>query len=118
MAATVASATRPWDGSVMRPPRDAVVDWAWTTPALAISQSTWMAMTRCMTQTSWSKPRRYSRPWSPVKELICDAMGLARRRDAVAPSLVLAGLLLGFCPAAFALDPALDASQYAHTAWR
>src|SRR5262245_35101768 len=45
-------------------------------------------------------------------------MSIARGRDAVAPALALAGLLLAFCPAALALDPALDASQYAHTAWR
>jgi len=45
-------------------------------------------------------------------------MGIARGRDAVAPTLALAGLLLAFGPAALALDPALDASQYAHTAWR
>src|SRR4030095_3600249 len=30
----------------------------------------------------------------------------------------LAALLLASCPCAFALDPALDVSQYAHTAWR
>jgi signal transduction histidine kinase/ligand-binding sensor domain-containing protein len=28
------------------------------------------------------------------------------------------GVLLACCPCAFALDPALDVSQYAHTAWR
>ena len=33
-------------------------------------------------------------------------------------SLVLAGVLLLFCPDAFALDPSLDVSQYAHTAWK
>jgi len=31
---------------------------------------------------------------------------------------VLAGILLTWCPYASALDPALDVSQYAHTAWR
>ena len=31
--------------------------------------------------------------------------------------LVLAGVLLA-CPRTFALDPALDVSQYAHTAWK
>src|SRR6516162_11425489 len=31
--------------------------------------------------------------------------------------LVLAGVLLA-CPRTFALDPALDISQYAHTAWK
>jgi signal transduction histidine kinase/ligand-binding sensor domain-containing protein len=30
---------------------------------------------------------------------------------------VLAGILLGWLPRAFALEPALDISQYAHTAW-
>src|SRR5882672_6231269 len=33
-------------------------------------------------------------------------------------SLLLAGVLLAWCPGAWALDPALDVSQYAHTAWR
>ena len=32
--------------------------------------------------------------------------------------LVLAGMLLAWCPCAEALDPALDVSQYAHTAWK
>ncbi|MGH9840818.1 MAG: two-component regulator propeller domain-containing protein [Blastocatellia bacterium] len=32
--------------------------------------------------------------------------------------LLLAGLLLAWCPSTFALDPALDVSQYAHTAWK
>src|ERR1700730_1391506 len=40
-----------------------------------------------------------------------------RRRDAVALGIVLAGMLLGGCPCAFALNPALDVSQYAHTPW-
>ena len=28
------------------------------------------------------------------------------------------GILLAFCPCAFALDPSLDINQYAHTAWK
>ena len=40
-----------------------------------------------------------------------------RGRSVVALGLVLPGLLL-VCPYAFALDPALDVSQYAHTAWK
>ncbi len=31
--------------------------------------------------------------------------------------IFLAGVMLAWCPCAFALDPALDVSQYAHTAW-
>ncbi len=31
---------------------------------------------------------------------------------------VLAGMLLGTCPPAFALNPALEVNQYAHTAWK
>jgi ligand-binding sensor domain-containing protein len=31
---------------------------------------------------------------------------------------VLAGMLLAGAPYAFALNPALDVSQYAHTAWK
>ena len=43
--------------------------------------------------------------------------GEQRGRAVVAPGTVLAGILLALNPGAFALDPALDASQYAHTAW-
>src|SRR5258706_1453881 len=43
---------------------------------------------------------------------------LGRGRAVAAPGIVLAGLLLAWCPRAFALNPALDVSQYAHTAWR
>jgi ligand-binding sensor domain-containing protein/signal transduction histidine kinase len=41
-----------------------------------------------------------------------------RRGQALALGLVLAGILLVSCPRALALDPSLDVSQYAHTAWR
>ena len=34
------------------------------------------------------------------------------------PCVALAGLLLVWCPCARALDPTLDVSQYAHTAWK
>lgn len=49
-------------------------------------------------------------------------MGLVGRahgriRDAAALGAVLAGMLLAGRPCAFALNPALDVSQYAHTAW-
>src|SRR5262245_11052907 len=40
-----------------------------------------------------------------------------RARFALATGIVLACLLL-CCPSAFALNPALDVSQYAHTAWK
>jgi len=33
-------------------------------------------------------------------------------------SILLAGLLLAWCPRALALNPTLDVSQYAHTAWK
>jgi signal transduction histidine kinase/ligand-binding sensor domain-containing protein len=33
-------------------------------------------------------------------------------------SILLAGVLLAWCPCAMALDAALDVSQYAHTAWK
>ena len=39
-------------------------------------------------------------------------------RGAVALGLVLAGMQLASSPHALALDPALDVSQYGHTAWR
>ena len=41
-----------------------------------------------------------------------------RARTSVVLSVVLAGMLLVVRPCAFALDPALDVSQYAHTAWK
>ena len=36
----------------------------------------------------------------------------------VQQSILLAGVLLALCPGAFALNPALDVSQYAHTSWK
>src|SRR5690242_18347298 len=47
-------------------------------------------------------------------------MGAAhgRRRDGLALGAVLAGILLAGRPCAFALNPALDVSQYAHTSWK
>src|SRR6266567_3409015 len=41
-----------------------------------------------------------------------------QRRGAFALCTVLAGLLLTGRPCAFALNPALDVSQYAHAAWK
>src|SRR5262245_43176446 len=41
-----------------------------------------------------------------------------RRRHVVALDIVLAGMLLAWCPGALALNPALAVSQYAHTAWK
>src|SRR6267154_5650698 len=42
----------------------------------------------------------------------------ARAPGFIVLSLVLAYMLLACCPCAFALDPALDVSQYAHTVWK
>ena len=41
-----------------------------------------------------------------------------RRRCIAALGSVLSGVFLLCCPAAFGLNPELDASQYAHTAWK
>src|SRR6266568_5691306 len=41
-----------------------------------------------------------------------------RERSVLALSIVLACMLLAWRPCAFALDPSLDVSQYAHTAWK
>src|SRR5215469_16771395 len=41
-----------------------------------------------------------------------------QRQYAVAFAAVLAGAVMACCPCAFALDAALDVSQYAHTAWK
>jgi ligand-binding sensor domain-containing protein len=43
---------------------------------------------------------------------------LRGRRFVIPPVFVCAFLLLACCPAAFALNPALDVSQYAHTSWK
>src|SRR5262245_45825482 len=42
----------------------------------------------------------------------------AHAGDVLARSLALVGVLLASCPSAFALDPALDVSQYVHTSWK
>src|SRR5215213_637255 len=39
-------------------------------------------------------------------------------RGVVPPGLIIAFLLLAWCPSAFALNPALDVNQYAHTSWQ
>src|SRR6266404_4447249 len=39
-------------------------------------------------------------------------------RTFFAPGIVMAFILLGWCPPALALNPSLDVSQYAHTAWK
>src|SRR5262245_4754330 len=36
----------------------------------------------------------------------------------LARGIVLVGMLLAWCPCTFALNPALDISQYAHTSWK
>jgi signal transduction histidine kinase/ligand-binding sensor domain-containing protein len=42
----------------------------------------------------------------------------ARPQNAVVLGSVLAGMLLAWSPSAFALNPALDVSQYVHTSWK
>ncbi|HKQ40152.1 MAG TPA: two-component regulator propeller domain-containing protein, partial [Verrucomicrobiae bacterium] len=39
-------------------------------------------------------------------------------RHAITLGAVLAFMLLAWCPSAFALNPSLDVSQYAHTSWK
>jgi len=53
-------------------------------------------------------------------DIKCCVVGRAHRREqhAIALGIVLAGMLLAGRPCAFALNPALDVSQYAHTAWK
>ncbi|HET6975311.1 MAG TPA: two-component regulator propeller domain-containing protein [Pyrinomonadaceae bacterium] len=41
-----------------------------------------------------------------------------RGRHIFLPGLTFALLLLAWCPAAYALNPSLDVSQYAHTSWK
>jgi signal transduction histidine kinase/ligand-binding sensor domain-containing protein len=43
---------------------------------------------------------------------------MRRQLGVITRITVLAGCLLAWCPSAFALNPALDVSQYAHTAWK
>src|SRR5262245_35243902 len=51
---------------------------------------------------------------------MCGLMDIARLRGRqfIASGIVLSYMLLAWSPCAFALDPALDVSQYAHTAWK
>src|SRR5215475_10097717 len=49
---------------------------------------------------------------------MCVQMHRSLSRGHVIGLGVLAFTLLAWCPFAFALDPALDVSQYAHTAWK
>src|SRR5215468_8678429 len=41
-----------------------------------------------------------------------------RGRFVFAPGIGLFAMLMAWCPCAFALNPALDVSQYAHTSWK
>src|SRR5262245_14105930 len=41
-----------------------------------------------------------------------------RGRFLLAPPMILAWIVLSWCPSVPALNPSLDISQYAHTAWR
>ena len=43
---------------------------------------------------------------------------IGKRPRVIPPCIVLAWMLLAWCPSAFALNPALDVSQYAHTSWK
>jgi ligand-binding sensor domain-containing protein/signal transduction histidine kinase len=45
-------------------------------------------------------------------------MGILRGREFVLSGTILAFVLLAWCPSAFALNPSLDVSQYAHTSWK
>jgi len=45
-------------------------------------------------------------------------MSVIARARRCGRAIVALGLLVAWCPCAFALDPSLDISQYAHTAWR
>src|SRR6266478_8999626 len=44
--------------------------------------------------------------------------GYTRALGFIAPSILLACVLLALCPSAFGLNPSLDVSQYAHTSWK
>jgi signal transduction histidine kinase/ligand-binding sensor domain-containing protein len=46
------------------------------------------------------------------------AMGTGTTRSLMVPPLLLAWMMLAWGPYALALDPGLDVSQYAHTAWK
>src|SRR5215467_13078715 len=51
---------------------------------------------------------------------MCNHMKVMRSRRGrfVLPAIVLAGIMMACLPAAFALDPSLDISQYAHKSWK
>jgi signal transduction histidine kinase/ligand-binding sensor domain-containing protein len=55
----------------------------------------------------------------PVKATTSGAeMSAISRAPGLGRAIVALGFLLAWCPSAFALDPSLDITQYAHTAWR
>src|SRR5437016_13610651 len=49
--------------------------------------------------------------------IVCTVTRAQAQRRKRRPVMAL-GILLACCPRAFALNPSLDISQYAHTAWR
>jgi signal transduction histidine kinase/ligand-binding sensor domain-containing protein len=55
---------------------------------------------------------------SPVKATTFGAEFSAIARALRRRAIVALGVLMAWCSSAFALDPALDISQYAHTAWK
>ena len=50
--------------------------------------------------------------------MVKDARAATARAHRHRRAIVVLGVLMASCPCAFALDPSLDVSQYAHTAWR
>ena len=59
--------------------------------------------------------------WAAMERRAIIALGMMRAwvwRTRFLTVALLMIVLLALCPGAFALNPSLDASQYAHTAWR
>src|SRR5262249_10742964 len=71
-------------------------------------------------EPSWSRNRGRAQGSRDrgLSQVVSRGMMPSHGRHAVARGLVLASLLLAGSPCAFALDPALDVSQYVHTSWR
>src|SRR5262245_35577996 len=120
MAATVASAIKALDGSVMRPLRDALVDWASSTPVQERSHNTWRGMARRMALDPLIANSDATLALSVPSRI--NALRCAGHAESAPPGRRRAGpRAVGAHPGTLPRRPragsvARDASQYAHAA--
>lgn len=76
----------------------------------------------CACKAGLKSHRRYAARASQAENILMYDVRLmeraCRRRINTAPGVLLACVLLMCCSSAFALNPSLDVSQYAHTSWK